>query len=81
LATLDDAKHNYDISYGKVHANHGDLLVNRATVLARAGRMEEAKADCAAGLVILRDTLGADSAYTKSMAETCLKLAPPSGGA
>jgi tetratricopeptide (TPR) repeat protein len=77
LATLDDAKHNYDVGYGKVHANHGDLLVNRATVLAKAGRMGEARQDCAAGLAILRDTLGADSDYTKSMAATCLKLDAP----
>jgi tetratricopeptide (TPR) repeat protein len=77
LATLDDAKHNYDVSYGKIHANHGDLLVNRATVLARAGRMEEARSDCKAGLVILSDKLGADSSYTKQMIATCAALATP----
>jgi tetratricopeptide (TPR) repeat protein len=77
LATLDDAKHNYDVSYGKMHANHGDLLVNRATVLARAGRMTEAKADCAQGLDILGKTLGPDASYTKSMAQSCAGLAPP----
>jgi tetratricopeptide (TPR) repeat protein len=77
LATLDDAKHNYDVSYGKLHANHGDLLVNRATVLARAGRMTEAKANCAEGLAILGKTLGPDASYTKSMATTCAELAPP----
>ena len=77
LATLDDAKHNYDVSYGKLHANHGDLLVNRATVLAKAGRMGEAKADCAEGLDILGKTLGSDSSYTKAMAQTCAGLAPP----
>jgi tetratricopeptide (TPR) repeat protein len=76
LATLDDAKHNYDVSYGKVHANHGDLLVNRAKVLARAGRMDEARDDCKAGLAILSDKLGADSSYTKSMVESCRRLAP-----
>jgi tetratricopeptide (TPR) repeat protein len=77
LATLDDAKHNYDVSYGKIHANHGDLLVNRATVLARAGRMDEARSDCKAGMVILSDKLGADSSYTKQMAATCAALASP----
>jgi tetratricopeptide (TPR) repeat protein len=76
LATLDDAKHNYDVSYGKVHANHGDLLVNRATVLAKAGRMDEAKADCAQGLDILGKTMGPDASYTRSMARTCTELAP-----
>ena len=77
LATLDDAKHNYDVSYGKIHANHGDLLVNRATVLAHAGRMDEARSDCKAGLVILGDKLGAGSSYTKQMAATCAALASP----
>ena len=57
---MDDAKHNYDVSYGKIHPNHGDLLVNRASVLARAGRLDEARTDCAAGLKILSDTLGPD---------------------
>jgi tetratricopeptide (TPR) repeat protein len=77
LVTLDDAKHNYDVSYGKIHANHGDLLVNRATVLARAGRMDEARNDCKAGLVILSDKLGADSSYTKQMTATCAGLRSP----
>ena len=71
LANMDDAKHNYDVSYGKLHPNHGDLLVNRATVLARAGRGAEAHADCAAGLKILADTLGPSASYTKTMTRTC----------
>jgi tetratricopeptide (TPR) repeat protein len=75
LATLDDAKRNYDVGYGKLHPNHGDLLVNRAKVLARAGRMKEARADCAAGLDILRRTLGADASFTKASAATCQQLA------
>ena len=74
LADFDDAKHNYDVSYGKLHPNHGDLLVNRATVLAKYGRRREALADCAAGLKILDQTLGADAAFTKSDAEMCAKL-------
>lgn len=77
LATLDDAKRNYDVGYGKVHPNHGDLLVNRATVLAKAGRMAEAQASCASGITILRDTLGADASFTKSSAATCQALAKP----
>lgn len=81
LATLDDAKRNYDASYGKLHPNHGDLLVNRATVLARAGRMAEARSDCAAGIDILRKTLGPDAAFTKSMATTCDNLTAPKPGA
>lgn len=71
LATLDDAKHNYDVSYGGLHANHGDLLVNRALVLAKAGRLKEARADCASGISILRQTLGADASFTQSMQTTC----------
>jgi tetratricopeptide (TPR) repeat protein len=74
LATLDDAKHNYDVSYGKLHPNHGDLLVNRAKVLARAGRLPEARKDCASGLDILTRTLGAESSFTKSSAATCPSL-------
>ena len=74
LATLDDAKHNYDVGYGKLHPNHGDLLVNRAKVLARAGRMAEAKASCADGVAILEKTLGADASFTKSSADSCKTL-------
>jgi tetratricopeptide (TPR) repeat protein len=74
LRTLDDAKHNYDVSYGRLHANHGDLLVNRATILAHAGRRAEARRDCAAGLDILGRTLGPQASYTRSMAEVCAKL-------
>jgi tetratricopeptide (TPR) repeat protein len=81
LASLDDAKRNYDASYGKLHPNHGDLLVNRAKVLARAGRMKEAHADCDAGVAILRQTLGAAASFTKSSAEVCTVLAPPNGSA
>jgi tetratricopeptide (TPR) repeat protein len=78
LRTLDDAKANYDASYGKLHPNHGDLLVQRATILAKAGRKAEARQDCAAGLDILSRTLGKDANYTKQMAATCKSL---TGGA
>ena len=74
LGDLDEAKHNYDVGYGKLHPNHGDLLVNRARVLAHAGRRKEAAADCAAGLKILDQTLGADAAFTKANVEICAKL-------
>ena len=74
LQTLADAKRNYDASYGKQHANHGDLLVHRATILARAGRRAEALADCASGLAILHATLGPQSAYAMSMQQTCKAL-------
>jgi tetratricopeptide (TPR) repeat protein len=74
LGTLDDAKKNYDASYGKLHPNHGDLLVNRARVLAHAGRMDEAHDDCAMGVQILQNTLGAAASFTKASADTCAKL-------
>jgi tetratricopeptide (TPR) repeat protein len=74
LATLDDAKHNYDVSYGKLHPNHGDLQVYRAQVLARAGRMSEAADACTNGIQILDQTLGAQSSFTKSDAAVCAKL-------
>jgi tetratricopeptide (TPR) repeat protein len=74
LADIADAKHNYDVGYGKLHPNHGDLLVNRAIILARFGRRREAGADCAAGLKILDQTLGADASFTKSDAQICAKL-------
>ncbi|MDF2901232.1 MAG: hypothetical protein K0Q62_1291 [Phenylobacterium sp.] len=74
LRILEDAKQNYDASYGKLHANHGDLLVNRATILAKAGRRPEALSDCTAGLKILRQTLGAEASYTKSMAAVCAQI-------
>lgn len=74
LAAFDEAKRNYDASYGQLHANHGDLLVNRATVLAKFGRKREARADCTRGLDILGQTLGPTASYTKTMAATCAKL-------
>jgi tetratricopeptide (TPR) repeat protein len=74
LADLDRAKHDYDVGYGKLHPNHGDLLVNRARVLAHAGRRAEAIADCAAGVKILDQTLGADAAFTKANVDICAKL-------
>ena len=76
LATLYDAKHNYDASYGKIHPNHGDLLVNRAKILAKAGRLAEARDDCAAGMKILNDTLGAEASFTRQMGAECAALAP-----
>jgi tetratricopeptide (TPR) repeat protein len=77
LASLDDAKHNYDVSYGKLHPNHGDLLVNRAKVLAKAGRMSEAVQDCAQGIAILSQTMGAGASVTKSEQADCAALRAP----
>lgn len=77
LSAFDRAKAEYDGGYGQLHANHGDLLVNRATVLAAFGRRREARADCAAGLAILGKTLGPQASYTRSMADTCAALETP----
>jgi tetratricopeptide (TPR) repeat protein len=71
LATLADAKKNYDASYGKTHPNHGDLLVNRAKILAKAGRLPEARKDCIAGMAILTETLGADASFTRQLGAEC----------
>lgn len=75
LRFLDDAKLNYDASYGALHANHGDLLVNRAVVLAKAGRVPEARAECADGIAILNQTLGPTAGFTRQLAATCAKFA------
>jgi tetratricopeptide (TPR) repeat protein len=77
LSLLDDVKHNYDVSYGRVHPNHGELLVYRAMFLAKAGRNAEASADCSAGLTILRDTLGPDAAFTRTNAARCANILAP----
>lgn len=74
LATLDEAKRNYDESYKSLNVNHGDLLVQRAKVLQRAGRLKEARADCAAGLDIIRQKLGADDEAYKGEAAICAKI-------
>ncbi|WP_448579064.1 tetratricopeptide repeat protein [Thermaurantiacus sp.] len=71
LAYLDDAKRNYDASYGRLHPNHGDLLVNRAIILDKAGRRSEARSDCAQGLRILEETLGRDHSFTKDNRKIC----------
>lgn len=71
LAHFDEAKLHYDEGYGQLHANHGDLLVNRASVLASMGELERAKVDCAEGMVILNDTLGVDAAFTQQLQAVC----------
>jgi tetratricopeptide (TPR) repeat protein len=76
LRAIDAAKHNYDVAYGGVHPNHGELLVFRARVLAKAGRRSEARANCSAGVEILRSTLGAAEAFTKQTAAKCSALGP-----
>ena len=79
LATLADAKKNYDASYGKTHPNHGDLLVNRAKILAKAGRLPEARRDCIAGMAILTETLGADASFTRQLGAECKSISEAPG--
>jgi tetratricopeptide (TPR) repeat protein len=74
LHDLDLAKVQYDASYHRLHVNHGDRLVNRAVVLKHAGRIAEAKADCAAGLAILGQLMKPDEAFYKSNVEICAKI-------
>ena len=80
LEILDDAKHNYDIGYGHMHANHGDLLVNRATILARTGRIAEAQADCARGIAILDKMMDRTDALYATSVKTCANIAQQRGG-
>ncbi|WP_293362325.1 toll/interleukin-1 receptor domain-containing protein [Phenylobacterium sp.] len=73
LRSLDESKRNYDAHYKKLHVNHGDLLVQRAQVLARAGRRQEARADCTEGLSLMR-RLEADDAFYQTAAGVCAKI-------
>jgi tetratricopeptide (TPR) repeat protein len=74
LADLDDAKRNYDASYGHLHANHGDLLVYRAMILKRANRMAEAHSNCVEGLDIFTKIGDTDSALYKADSDICRNL-------
>jgi tetratricopeptide (TPR) repeat protein len=74
LRDLEDAKRNYDASYGHLHANHGDLLVYRAMVLKRANRMAEAHRDCTEGLDIIKQVGEGGSGLYKADAEICRTL-------
>ncbi len=74
LDDIDEAKRNYKANYRNVVANDGDLLVNRAKILAKAGRTREAGADCASGLRILMQTLGPASEVTKASSKICTRL-------
>nr|WP_293381040.1 toll/interleukin-1 receptor domain-containing protein [Phenylobacterium sp.] len=74
LKDLDLAKIEYDGSYHHLHVNHGDRLVNRAVVLAHAGRVAEAKQNCAEGLQILGQFLKPDEAFYKSNVAICARI-------
>ena len=74
LAHFEEAKLHYDASYGEIHANHGDLLVNRATILAVAGDLVRANQDCEEGMGILATTLGEEAAFTQQLQAVCDEL-------
>ena len=74
LKDLDLAKIEYDGSYHHLHVNHGDRLVNRAVVLAHAGRVAEARRNCAEGLQILGQFLKPDEAFYKSNVAICARI-------
>lgn len=71
LKLLNEAGQQYDLSYGGMHANHGDLEAHRAIVLHEANREEEAAAACARADEILRQTVGPGSATMESVMSLC----------
>ena len=74
LKTIDDAKIQYDVGYGHLHANHGDRLVYRAMILKRTGRFDDARRDCSEGLAIIAKTSEVDSALYKADADMCVGI-------
>jgi hypothetical protein len=74
LETIDDAKIQYDVGYGHLHANHGDRLVYRAMILKHSGRIDDARRDCSEGLAIIAKTSEVDSALYKADADMCASL-------
>jgi tetratricopeptide (TPR) repeat protein len=74
LERLDAARTNYEASYGKVHANIGEVLVTRASLLAKLGRLPEAVRECAAGMEMLNATMGPDNSFTQGLRKTCDSL-------
>jgi tetratricopeptide (TPR) repeat protein len=74
LKTIDDAKMQYDVGYGHLHANHGDRLVYRAMILKRAGRLDDARRDCSEGLAIIAKTSEVESALYKADSDMCANL-------
>jgi tetratricopeptide (TPR) repeat protein len=74
LETIDDAKIQYDVGYGHLHANHGDRLVYRAMILKHSGRIDDARRDCSEGLAIIAKTSEVDSALYKADSDMCAGL-------
>ncbi len=71
LGHLDAARRNYEASYGKVHANIGEVMVTRAEILGKSGRLAEARRDCADGMAMLIETIGPNHSFTQGLQKTC----------
>lgn len=79
LARLDDAQSNYEASYGKVHANIGEVMVNRAVILSKQGSQVKARQTCDAGVAMVDQTMGPDNSFSQNLRKTCKALANTSG--
>ena len=79
LARLDDAQRNYEASYGKTNANIGEVMVNRAVAFQSLGETARAKAECARGMAMLNQTVGAQHSFTLGLQKTCDSLARKGG--
>ena len=71
LKHLAAAQRNYEASYGKVHPNIGEVMITRAGILGKSGRMAEARRECSGGMTMLIDTIGPDHSFTKGLQKEC----------
>lgn len=79
LERLADAQRNYEASYGKVHANIGEVMVTRASILNEAGKAGEARRECDTGMAMLNETLGPRNSFTQGLQKTCDSIAKKGG--
>ncbi len=79
LDRLADAQRNYEASYGKIHANIGEVMVNRASILSQSGRKAEASRECDAGMAMLNETIGPENSFTKGLQKICDGVAKKGG--
>lgn len=75
LNRLNDAQQNYEASYGKVHANIGEVMVSRAAILSEAGQQVAALRECDAGMHMLNETMGRENSFTQGLQKTCDRIA------
>lgn len=74
LSSIDEAQAIYDARFPAGDFNHGDIMVYRAMVLDKAGRREEARANCAEGLAILARNLAPEDPYLAEMKGYCAAI-------